>query len=803
MVRRLTISALCAGLTAGLLAGQVPRTPSGVISGVVTDELNRPMPGVTVTAFRLSQPGQLLAQQVGESALWPRGQVQKQTNDLGEFRLWPLEAGEYVVAVVVSRVTSPIDENRGGCWGRIPVDYWSFVPAVDVTPVEWLLDASRRHLLRIAPELTSPADAPTEERGYVTTYSPRATALTDARHVILGDKQHEGGVDIQLQLRPAVRVTGRIAGVQIWDSLDIELTNRVGGARTKTSADGSFVFLSIPVGPYSLVSPGTSSTCDTRSIYGPSHEGRVDVTVERGDQNHFTLTVGPKPTVQRGATVQPSIERVANPGSIEGVVTTDTGQPLDRVRVRVTSSGLREGATAVTGTDGRFLIEHLPPDVFTLTVSRAGFVDHMYRLRPRDRDGTPIQLGAGQRFVARVAMTRPGVIAGVVRNDRGMPMPGVNVCCGSDGWTETDDRGQYRLWPVPVGDRTVSAFDARGRGVFRGYLRTYYPGVTDEAAAGKVHVDPGSVQVIDIDARPPTAGPTARLTVRVRSADGWVGTFASVYLDGNYQNHQRAVPDGEPPTADLVATFSSVPAGKHVVSVNPENSWFGSEAIVTDGRTPANVVVVMTRKPQLLLRVVYDGPGQSIDFFQWRLWKVMDSPAWNSASHSGGGGESLDAGGRATLPDLSPGRYVLDLKPEGSWIASSARLDGREILDGPFTLEAGATAELAVTFTNRRTSLEGVVRDAAGSTTAAADVLIFSVDRHFWTPGSRRIRLVRPRSDGRYEVSALPPGEYAVIAQEQVDPDDVNPDWLESRLPGSARVTLIEDATQQLSLRVR
>ena len=804
MVRALPTIIVCVGVTAGLLAGEPPQTTrSSVISGVVTDELKRPMPGVTVTAFRLTPSGELPARQVGENGAWPEGQMQQDTNDLGEFRLWPLEAGEYVVAVVVSRVTSPIEENRGGCWARVPADYWRFVPAADVTAVEWLLDANRRHLLRIAPGLTSPADAPTAERAYVTTYSPRATELTDAPRVILGDKQHEGGVDIQLQLRPAVRVTGRIAGVHVGDSLDIELTNRVGGARTKTSADGSFVFLNVPVGPYSLVSPGTSSTCDTRSIYGPSHEGRVDVIVERGDQNHFTLTVGPKPTVQRGATLRPSIERVPNAGTIEGVVTTDTGQPLDRVRVRATSSSLREGATAVTGTDGRFVIENLPPDVFTLTVSRAGFVNHMYGLRPRGRDGTQIQLGAGQRFVARVTMTRPGVIVGVVRNERGIPMPRVNVCCSSEGWTDTDDRGQYRLWPVPVGDHTVFAYDARGRGVFRGYQRTYYPGVTDEAAAGKVHVGPGSIQTIDIDARPETSEPTAPLTVRVRSADGWVGTGATVYLDGNYRHQQRAVPNGEPPAAELMATFSSVPSGKHVVQVNPENSWFGSAAIVTDGKTPSSVTIEFVRKPTVSLRTAYDGPGQSIDFLQWRLWKVTDSRGWNSASLSTAGGESLDAEGRATLPDLNPGRYVLDLKPDGSWIASSAKLNGQEILDGPFTLEPGSSAELVVILTSRRTSLEGVVRDAAGPATAGADILIFSVDRQFWTPGSRRIRLVRPRSDGRYDLTGLPPGEYAVVAEQQIDADDVDPEWLQSRLTGSSRVTLIEGTKQALAIRVR
>jgi hypothetical protein len=302
-------------------------------------------------------------------------------------------------------------------------------------------------------------------------------------------------------------------------------------------------------------------------------------------------------------------------------------------------------------------------------------------------------------------------------------MPGVSICCDAlPGWAETDDRGRYRLWPVPAEDRTVLAFDARGRGVLKGYLKTYYPGVTDEAAAERVRIDPGTVRVIDIEPRPATAGPTTSLTVAAQTAS---------------------------------------------VSV----------------------------------QAVFDGPGDGTRFFEWRLWRVPDSLAWNAVTY--GAGSSLNDGERPTPTKLRAGRYTLAIKPWGGWIASSARLAGQDVLDGPFTLQPGSSAELVVTLTSRRTSLEGVVRDAAGAPTADADVLVFSVNREFWTPASRRIRLVRPRSNGRYDVSGLPPGEYAVVAEQQIDPDDVDPVWLQARLPGAARVTLVEDQGQELAVRVR
>jgi hypothetical protein len=565
--------------------------------------------------------------------------------------------------------------------------------------------------------------------------------------------------------------------------------------------------MNIPVGTYSLVSPGTSSTCDTRGIYGPNYEGRVEVSVEEGGRNHFTFTVGPQASVQRGPTEEPQVERLSNAGSIEGVVTADAGQPLDGARVRVTGSGLREGATAVTGADGRFVIDNLPPDIFTLTVSRAGFVDYMYGLRPAGREGTRIQLGPSQRFQASVTMVRPGVITGTVRNERGMPMPGVAVSSGVWTRTETDDRGWYRLWPVPAGDHTVRVSQGRSAALFKGYVTTYFPGVADEGTAGKVYVTPSSVQLVDINAQPaPPTAPGASLTVTLRSRDGGLGTRADVYIGGTYQNHQSAeLPAASTARSELMATFRAVPAGRHTVytGANSSDRLYGSTEVVTDGRSPASVTIDVARKPAISLRTSADGPGQKPQFVQVRLWNVTDGGAWNQVTLARASGTWLDPEGRATLSDLRPGRYVLAFRPEGQWIAASARLDGREILDGPFVLEANTAPEVVITFTSRRTSLDGIVRDGAGAPTAAADVLVFSVNREFWTPASRRIRLVRPRSNGRYDVSGLPPGEYAVIAQDEIDADEVQPDWLQSRLAGAVRVTLVEDQAQTLDVRVR
>ena len=719
MLRPLGILAVSAGLGFGLQAAQTPQAAAGLIAGVVTDELNRPVPGVRVTGFRLSESGRLLEKEIGEYPTWPRGNVQKETNDLGEFRLWPLEAGEYVIAVVTSRVTRSVDDRPDeGCIMDVPVP--SFVPFVRARPVDSLVDPTRQRSSRLPLGLTAPADGSAGPRAYVTTFSPRATAVTAAHRILVKDTQ-VARADIQLQLRPAVRVTGRLAGVKPAAPLDVELIGEVGGARTIASIDGSFVFLDIPAGPYTLASPGIfSASCDHRLIYPPSHQGRADVTVERGDQNHFVLTVGSQASAQRGPTPPPKpSERIPDAASIAGLVTNDAGHPLDRVRVLVTSAALKEGATAVTASNGRFVIDHLPPDAFTLTVSRAGYLSHLYGQRRRGGAGTLIALAPRQRFTANIVMPRPGVIAGVVRDERGVPMPGVSVCCDESAWAETDDRGRYRLWQIAAGDHIV-------RASAKGYQPIYFPAVSDERLAGKIRVIPGSSHVADIEVRPATPN--------------------------------------RPPVSDN-----------------------------TD----------LTRPAELTARVTLVGPGQSASGFSWTLFDVGSSPGWNSAVFAGGTWVDLDATGRASIRDLSPGRYVLQVDTHGTWIASSALLDSRNVLDEPFTLEPGTTSELLVTLTKSATSLEGVVRNRAGNTAAGADVLIFSTDRRFWTPASRRIRLVRARTDGHYDVPLLPPGDYAVVALDDVDPDSVNPDRLQSLLAGAARITLLEGQTQSLSVRIR
>jgi hypothetical protein len=81
--------------------------------------------------------------------------------------------------------------------------------------------------------------------------------------------------------------------------------------------------------------------------------------------------------------------------------------------------------------------------------------------------------------------------------------------------------------------------------------------------------------------------------------------------------------------------------------------------------------------------------------------------------------------------------------------------------------------------------------------------MVFSTERAYWTPGSRRVQQARPASDGRYRLAGLPAGEYFVCALTDLDRSQLyDPAFLESLVSGSFKITLAdgEKKTQDLKL---
>lgn len=261
-----------------------------------------------------------------------------------------------------------------------------------------------------------------------------------------------------------------------------------------------------------------------------------------------TLAAQIQTTGQARPPVQTQQDAPQPPGAIFGVVVSGTtGQPVDRVRLRLSGQGVRGGGTVYSDAEGRFAFLDLEPGAYLLSGSKTGYVDITYGQRSPNagRAGTPIQIAAGQQIKDLSFPLPPGgVITGLVFDEMNRPAVGTDVRVmrweyddghrqlSSEGSARTDDRGMYRVWGLPPGQYVVSAMprntgvaqslemqllledrlrDVSARGVTLaggvivqtpeaggpdapsdeptlGYAPAYYPGTLDVAGASAVTV---------------------------------------------------------------------------------------------------------------------------------------------------------------------------------------------------------------------------------------------------------------------------------------------------------------------------
>lgn len=158
-------------------------------------------------------------------------------------------------------------------------------------------------------------------------------------------------------------------------------------------------------------------------------------------------------------------------GVISGfVVSEGTGTPVRRARVNLTGGTVRGGRSAMTTDDGRFSFVALPAGRYSMTASKAGYVDISYGAKRAGRPGTPIELAEGQKIEkAVINLPKGGVVTGIVIDDNGEPSPSTTVraykfvirtgerTLQQSGQDTTDDRGMYRIFGLQPGDYIVSA----------------------------------------------------------------------------------------------------------------------------------------------------------------------------------------------------------------------------------------------------------------------------------------------------------------------------------------------------------
>src|SRR5262245_6015688 len=186
--------------------------------------------------------------------------------------------------------------------------------------------------------------------------------------------------------------------------------------------------------------------------------------------------VKPQPVPSRVRDTAPPPEQTGTSVIAGTIVGADTGRAVRRATVSIAGPEGRR-RTASTGESGEFSFTNLPPGPYTLTATRQGYLEVNFGQRQpgSGRPGTPIQLAAGQKLEnISLQMPRAGVLTGLITDEYGDPMMGVQVrawrfvmrsgerTLQPAGSGTTDDRGIYRIPSLLPGEYLVNTMSREG-----------------------------------------------------------------------------------------------------------------------------------------------------------------------------------------------------------------------------------------------------------------------------------------------------------------------------------------------------
>lgn len=405
------------GATIELAEGQrfdkaIIALPRGaVISGRVGDENGDPMARVQVHGLFYA-PGSTRGQRMGMNA---------QTDDLGQFRLYGLVPGDYVI---VAEAREP-----------------TFVPP------------------------NAPPQADPDPVGFMTTYYPGTPDEAAAQRVRAGLGADTTGVEIRMATGRLFRISGTVTDSQGRTGARVsgQLARRVGsmtsGFGFSTDAQGRFQMQNIPPGDYRVVVRGRPAGGEPRRG-DPPEMASVPITVN-SDLEGLLVMTSPGATITGQVTFEYGPPELP-PGqqSFQMRVTGMMGDPAGSMGMSSPPPALVTPDLTFTmkGLHGELLLRSNGPGMYLKSVTVGG----------RDVTDTPREFKNGEQ-VTLVMSTRAATIEGTITDATGKPVVEAAVLVFSDdkaAWrpnaTRTrrggaDATGKYRVTGLLAGRYLVVA----------------------------------------------------------------------------------------------------------------------------------------------------------------------------------------------------------------------------------------------------------------------------------------------------------------------------------------------------------
>jgi len=495
------------------------------------------------------------------------------------------------------------------------------------------------------------------------------------------------------------------------------------------------------------------------------------------------------------------------------VIAGDTGLPLPGAGVQLVSEDtVRTGTARRVAADARgwFEIRNLAPGAYRLIASPPDDKP-MYLSTDRPSKGAAVfELEADEiRRDEDFALPRAGAIGGRVSDQFGQPVAGAAVrvfARGSGGRllpvpspfsaSVSDDHGRYRAWGLPAGGYYVRAeprsASERASRTREGYVRTYYPGATSlsEATALRLRT---SEDLDNVDVRLELYR-TFELTGLVLDPAGRPVARAEATLDFA---GERAAGTGQRQTtgADGRFTFAGLVPAEYEVRATAYLSSYRPGAGVLTAAPPVRTRIVDSDAETVALRLQFgrtlsgtvttdDGGLPPFDTADIQVVAQLSDPADHALAPRAPG--AIEARQSFSVPGvLAPVVLRLHGLPPG-WFLRAVVMGSQDVVDTPIDGTA-ASSRLRLVVSDRGAALSGTVEDAAGRPAALRDVRLYPAGDEAPTSWASRLRRALTNRQGVFQIDAVAPGAYIVVAADRPIPMPIDEDtWIAIRRLGTA-----------------
>jgi hypothetical protein len=492
------------------------------------------------------------------------------------------------------------------------------------------------------------------------------------------------------------------------------------------------------------------------------------------------------------------------------VVNSATGAPIGHALVQFFLEGVH---VALSGPDGRFEFANLPGGAATISAQKPGFFSpqEIGIGRAGESPYPVIQVGAGSGDIT-VKLMPSGSISGRIVNSDGEPVPGIQVriilkhiVAGQMRWEDrssatTDDSGSFRSPNLFPGDYYVAtvAHGVRelaplarpaGQNFDEVYSGLFFPGTTDASSATPLRVDPGQQVEADFSLRTEkayritgviTGGVAGRTGIMLLDADGNQVWTKSAY---DFRKNEFRLFEVPPGTYRVIAT--SVTTDGHTM--------YGIADVGVSNSDVSNVGLNVMPSARIPIHVQIEGApaGPVVPVVSVHL-----APRDRNNFNPGGwtqGPQPNQEGGDATISNVMPGRYRVEVQQVAQYYISSVRSGSIDLTREDLMIASGSQpSPIEVVLHGSPATLRGTVKGDGQPIRAFVLVL---------PDGDSADEPRQMLTSGQFSFSGLAPGSYHVYAFPSLnDIEYANPDVMRRYSDRAAQVTLSENESKDISV---